>query len=225
VNVLEMKLKIQTKIIKLVNINDTSFNNKLSGKFTVLFIVSLMLLNVFIFPASSEVIKKSLNIDSDELKIDDFKFNLKLRIFERLARSQALSFCIIKNNSIVYYDSFEHSNSHSLKSISKDTVFMLSSVTKTITATALLQLYENGCVDLDKNISEYLPFDLKNPKYPDVNITLRMLLYHRSSIQDSFLYDIKEAIGLLSKNPFKYNTEELLKEMLIPGGKLYKSDH
>jgi len=198
---------------------------KLYKKFVIISVVWLLLLNVF--PVYSESIKnkKSTSISPDKFKLDDLKFNLKLRTLWRLTRSPALSLCIIKNDSIVWYDSFGHTNFHSLKKVTKDTIFMISSVTKSITATALLQLYEGGYVDLDANVSKYLPFDLKNPKYPNVNITLRMLLYHRSTICDAFLSGLKEALDTLRGKPFSYSIEDLLKEMLIPGGKMYNPNN
>lgn len=217
-----MNLQIFDRIFRLIKADDSLFNDNLYKKFIAISAVFLLLFNIFIIPVSSDSIKnKELSsIDSNGSKINDLEFNLKLRMLYRLVRSPALSLGIIKNDSIAWYDSFGCTNFHSLKKVTKDTIFMLSSVTKTITTTALLQLYEKGLVDLDANVSKYLPFDLKNPHYPNINITLRMLLYHRSSIRDNFLSGARQAIDTLIENPFQYTTEQLLKEMLIPGGKL-----
>ena len=45
-----------------------------------------------------------------------------------------------------------------------------------------MKLTEDGLLDLDEDIGNYLGFRVRNPKYPDVPITTRMLLMHTSSI-------------------------------------------
>lgn len=71
-------------------------------------------------------------------------------------------------------------------------VYMNGSVQKVVDATAILQLHERGWVDLDDDISDYLPFDVRHPGYPQIPITIRMLLSHRSgldAIGDQFPWD------------------------------------
>ena len=70
-----------------------------------------------------------------------------------------------------------------------DTLFMLASISKTFVATALLQLAEksaSGLAVLDQDIgaSGALPFTVRNPHFPSVPITYRMLLTHTSSLID-----------------------------------------
>ena len=69
---------------------------------------------------------------------------------------------------------------------------MNGSVQKVVDAVAVLQLYERELVDLDADISAYLPFEVRHPGYPDRPITVRMLLAHRSGlgdIADQFSWD------------------------------------
>jgi CubicO group peptidase (beta-lactamase class C family) len=56
------------------------------------------------------------------------------------------------------------------------------SVTKSFVATAVLQLYEQGQIDLDEDVNAYLPFSVRHPDFPDIPITFRMLLTHRSCL-------------------------------------------
>jgi len=65
-----------------------------------------------------------------------------------------------------------------------DTVYMLASTSKTFICGALMQLWEAGSVDMDADVNSYLPFPVRNPKYPDTKITPRMLMTHVSSIED-----------------------------------------
>ncbi len=69
-----------------------------------------------------------------------------------------------------------------------DTVYMIGSVTKTFTATAFLQLMEQGLIDLDADINTYLPFSVRNPDYPATPVTIRQLLSHTSGLAREFGY-------------------------------------
>ena len=66
--------------------------------------------------------------------------------------------------------------------VDENTCFRIASVTKWVTAIGLMTLYDEGKLDLDKDISSYLGFKVRNPAYPDSAITARMLMTHTSSI-------------------------------------------
>jgi len=76
-----------------------------------------------------------------------------------------------------------------------DTIMNIASVSKTITATAVMQLHESGALDLDRSVDEYLPFLVRNPGFPDSIITCRQLLAHRSSIKDGPAYGAGYSCG------------------------------
>ncbi|MHA2143704.1 MAG: serine hydrolase domain-containing protein, partial [Candidatus Thorarchaeota archaeon] len=63
-----------------------------------------------------------------------------------------------------------------------DTVFLIASIQKVFTAISMLQLHEAGIIDLDDDVNDYLPFDVRHPDFPDSPITIRMLLSHRSGL-------------------------------------------
>ncbi len=63
-----------------------------------------------------------------------------------------------------------------------DTCFRIASVTKWVTAIGLMTLYDRGLMDLDRDVSEYLPFRVRNPAWTGTPITARMLLSHTSSL-------------------------------------------
>ena len=65
-------------------------------------------------------------------------------------------------------------------------MFILSSVSKTVTATALMQLYERGLFELNDDIDAYLPFEVNHPNYPSASISFKMLLTHTSGIKDNW---------------------------------------
>jgi len=66
------------------------------------------------------------------------------------------------------------------------TAFQLASVSKTVTCAGIMALVQEGVLDLDADINDYLPFAVHIPKTPNVPITMRMLLTHTSAIRDRY---------------------------------------
>jgi CubicO group peptidase (beta-lactamase class C family) len=60
----------------------------------------------------------------------------------------------------------------------------LASISKLVVALGVMRLVEEGRIDLDLDVSHYLGWQLRNPSFPAAPVTLRMLLSHRSSLQD-----------------------------------------
>lgn len=69
--------------------------------------------------------------------------------------------------------------------VEKDTIFRVASISKMIIGMAVLKLVEDKQLDLDKDIGTILGYKIRNPKYPNMPITTRMLMLHRSSITDA----------------------------------------
>lgn len=60
----------------------------------------------------------------------------------------------------------------------------IASISKLVTTLGVMRLVDQGRLDLDRDVSDYLGWRLRNPAYPDRPITLAMLLSHRSSLVD-----------------------------------------
>ena len=69
-----------------------------------------------------------------------------------------------------------------------DTIFRTGSITKTLTAAAFVKLHENGTIDLDDDVSDYLPFQVRNPYSPGTVITIRMVLEHKAGMADVYQF-------------------------------------
>jgi CubicO group peptidase (beta-lactamase class C family) len=68
--------------------------------------------------------------------------------------------------------------------VTADTPFMVASISKVVTATALMQLVEGGDLNINEPINNLLPFGVDNPRTEDEIILLRQLLTHTSGIRD-----------------------------------------
>ncbi len=73
-------------------------------------------------------------------------------------------------------------------SVTLDTKFRIASISKTVTTLAVMQLVEASRLDLDADVSGYLGWRLRNPHWPEIPITTRMLLTHTSSLRDGETY-------------------------------------
>ena len=117
-----------------------------------------------------------------------------------------------------------------------EVVFLIGSIQKVFVAISILQLSENGSIELDNDVSDYLPFEISNPSYPDVPITVRMLLAHRSGLDTilphEFCYDWEGAFYPDYAYGREYYTPvigislgEFLNECLTPSGSYYSSSN
>ena len=93
---------------------------------------------------------------------------------------------VAKNDKIIFekYNGFK--NPSGKDSITSSTPFHIASVSKTFTAMGILKLWQDGKLDIDKPVSDYL--DSFN--YPGV--TIRNLLSHRSGLPN-YVYFMEEA--------------------------------
>ncbi len=73
------------------------------------------------------------------------------------------------------------------------TVYRAASVSKFVTALGAMKLKEQGRLDLDADVNEYVPLRIRHPKAPDTPITLRMLMTHTAGIHDGV--DYNDGIG------------------------------
>jgi len=99
-----------------------------------------------------------------------------------------LAAAIVKNGRIVCTAAAGMANIEQRMPVTPDTLFMIASVSKTVAATALMQLYEQEEFRLDDDINEYLPFRIAIPAAPTAPITFRQLLTHTASIKDNTKY-------------------------------------
>ena len=95
----------------------------------------------------------------------------------------ALAALVFNEDGVVYERYFGEADLATGTRLTADHVFLLASVSKTVTATALLQLHDTGAFALDDPINAYLPFEVTHPEYA-TPITFRMLLTHSAAIAD-----------------------------------------
>ena len=146
------------------------------------------------------------------IKENEFK-NLEIEIQEIVDKFNVigLSISIIEDNKISYSQGFGYSNIDKKIKTDTNTIYKISSISKSITASAIMKLYEDGKFNLDDDINDYLNgFEVRNPNFPNEKITFRMLLTHTSSIIDgdtySTIYDIQDFGNYKPGSKFEYSS-------------------
>ncbi|MFY0672973.1 MAG: beta-lactamase family protein [Bacteroidia bacterium] len=130
----------------------------------------------------------------------------------------AMSILIFEESNVLYEGYFGKSNIDQNTSLQKDDIFLLASISKVVTATALLQLFDDGLFELDDKINDYLPFNVFVPNQ-STPITFRMLLTHTSGIADGSALDSQYYYG--RDSPIAL--ESFLKDYLDQGGQYYNT--
>lgn len=129
-----------------------------------------------------------------------------------------LAACIVKDGEIIWTGAYGHANIEHDREVADTTVFVLASVSKTVTGTALMQLWEDGSFELDDSINGYLPFEVVNPHFPDSAITFRMLMTHTSGLKDNWA--ILDSLANWNGDPL-VPLDEFLMNYFLPDGEYY----
>lgn len=110
---------------------------------------------------------------------------LEPQINDAISKGQLPGFAIgvVKNGKLIYAKGFGVSKLGANTPVTSRSLFHMASVTKTFVATAVMQLVEQGKIDLDAPITKYLPyFKLDDERYRDIKV--RQMLSHTSGIPD-----------------------------------------
>ena len=111
--------------------------------------------------------------------INDKKYGVS-RYFEKTwsEKNDNVAFLVAKNGQIIYENYLGYANKRTGEMISKDMPLHIASVTKVLTATAILMLVDAKKITLDKKVNTII----ENFPYPEV--TIQTLLNHRSGMRN-----------------------------------------
>ncbi|MEO1030588.1 MAG: serine hydrolase domain-containing protein [Bacteroidota bacterium] len=132
----------------------------------------------------------------------------------------ALAVAMVDENGIIYTKGFGIHNTQNQWPASENTLFVTSSLSKLIVSVAVMQLVEQGLVDLDEDINTYFGYNIRNPNFPDIPITPRMVLSHRASLANPNGNEILE-LNLLYEAGTAPGLEDWIPDYLLTDGELY----
>lgn len=153
----------------------------------------------------------SCHSQQQEKKADTISFHFKpLTATEKERYSEAIaplyqklliqkgfngSILLAKNGEIIFEDYHGYKNFSTKENISSETPFHLASISKTFTGMTILHLMEQGKLKLDDTLQKYFP------DFPYQNITIRLLLSHRSGLPKyEYAMENRKAIISYKKN-------------------------
>lgn len=162
-------------------------------------------------------------------KNNDFDPNTKEELEDAITREVeneeliSVSYCVVKNSQILHSGAKGFADLDNNILATNNTIYLTASISKTITAVALMQLAEQNLIALDDDINDFLPYSIRNPNHPNDKITYRMLLSHTSSIIDDYqeqfdpiyCYDVDCPMTL----------EEYFNDIFISGGSLFSTNN
>jgi CubicO group peptidase (beta-lactamase class C family) len=142
-----------------------------------------------------------------------FSFSIAINCFAQAEKAEAeiqeimkqrsvvgLSVAVVKEGKIVYTHSFGLKNIETKTPLTDATLFRIASISKSFSSTSIMQLVEAKKLSLSDDFSKLVGFKIRNPKFPETLITLKMVLSHTSSINDSEGYFNLDVINP-DKNP------------------------
>lgn len=138
-------------------------------------IVAPMIFLVSCFGQTNTEIKSYIGIEVPKDSLDNF---IESKIKE--LNISGLSIAVINEGAVVYHNTFGYANLEKKTRVTDKTIFEAASMSKSVFAFFVMKYVEEGKLDLDRPLHEYL-------SYPDIShddrykkITTRMVLSHRS---------------------------------------------
>ena len=96
----------------------------------------------------------------------------------------------------------------SRRAVTPDDPARVASVSKLVVAVGVMQLVEGGKLNLDRDVSDYLGWSLRNPHFPNQPISLRMLLSHTSSVRehdDNYVLPLGASLQTALQDPLEWD--------------------
>lgn len=160
--------------------------------------------------------------ENEKNTVADFEESVDAFFEEKMKEYQipGAAVSVVENGEVVLEKSYGFSNMKKKTAFGDDTKFRIASITKTFTAAALLQLVEQGKVELDADIKKYLPkLEMKNPY--EVPVTVKHLLTYTSGIDSSSLEELShEKVDMPCGYLFDEMNRKKLTVVTEPGTKI-----
>lgn len=162
------------------------------------FLFIIVICSVLGAPLSAFALDSNLEINNNEIR--DF-------VVEEMKAGKipGLSLVIVKGTQTIYQEGFGQSDLEKGSTVTGDTLFELGSNSKAFTGLAILQLEEQGKLDLDDPVDKYLPWFYTMYKGERRIPTLRQFIYHTSGIP-------AETLGLIPASNEPDALEQLIRE-------------
>ena len=110
----------------------------------------------------------------------------KIEALMRAGHVPGLALAAVQNGETVYARGFGVGSVETGLPVTPDTLFRIGSITKSMTATAVMRLVEAGKLDLDRPVREYVPWLTFSDESATERISLRLLLSHSAGLPTDY---------------------------------------
>ncbi len=131
-------------------------------------VISVLLLVLICFQASAQ----------------NEKFERELASVRSELRNVGLYVMVLDNGNVTYSKGFGSRVYGGGAPMKETDIVRMASISKSFASVAIMQLVEQGKVSLVADVNEILGKNIRNPLYPDIPITLEMLMSHTSGMRD-----------------------------------------
>lgn len=105
----------------------------------------------------------------------------------------SMQIAFVVGDEVVYSNSIGLKNRATGEAASISDLYRIASISKSFSGVSTMQLVEAGKLSLDADVSDIVGFRVRNPKFPEKPITVRMLLSHTSSVVDNSKVSYKKS--------------------------------
>ncbi len=120
---------------------------------------------------------------------DSAKFDEAFMSLTQEMEITGTSVIVLKDNAVAFSRSFGENNISVKIPFTGESLVKAGEASRVVISIAVMQLADDGRVNLDGDVSRYLGFRLRNPDFPDIPITLRMLLTHTASLAENVAFE------------------------------------
>lgn len=200
----------------------------LMNKIAATLALSILALSAIASATAREVFTTDLDVRSENLDPEGFFTPRDSASLDSMIRYRMLANHIpgvasiaLKDGQIVWNQSYGYAILEDSVPVADSTLFYLASVSKTVVAIALMQVWQQLSFSLDDDVGTHLGFPVRNPYYPDSVISIGMCMTHMSSINDN--WTILDPLNIQGDSPIPLG--EFLEDYLVPGGVYYNQDN
>jgi CubicO group peptidase (beta-lactamase class C family) len=140
--------------------------------------LSIVLLTA-LAPLNVSLAQSTPSTDDISQVVEKFRQEIPQRMHQE--NIPGLAIAVVDDQGVLWSEGFGYTDWDQRNPVTPDTLFSIQSMSKSFTATAAMFAAQDGLVDLDAPITDYLPDFKVNSifeEHPGAKITLRMLLSH-----------------------------------------------
>lgn len=146
----------------------------------------------------------------------------KIRGYMDECKTVGMAVVLVKGDKVIYQKAFGYRDKDTREPLDINDIFRIASISKSFSGMSIMQLVEAGKISLDDDINKILGMDIRNPRYPDIPVTVKMLLSHTSSMKDGGGSNLYCDLTYVDKSKTDKKTIRETAWLPYPPGKGYK---